>query len=58
MLSVCYPCIMLLFFTYCSVVWDSISESLEIKLQKLQNRATQVITIAFYLKSSLLILGK
>ena len=35
-------------FTYCSVVWDSIDQTLADKLQKLQNRAARIITSAPY----------
>ena len=31
-------------FDYCSVVWDGLSQQLNHKLQKLQNRAVRVIT--------------
>ena len=44
------------YFLYCSIVWDYISDSLESKLQKLQNRAARIITKSSYLKSSSLIL--
>ena len=36
------------YFTYCSVVWDSIDKTLADKLQKLQNRAARIITSASY----------
>ena len=44
------------YFLYCSIVWDYISDSLESKLQKWQNRSARIITKSSYLKSSSLIL--
>ena len=38
------------YFTYCYLVWDSISETLVDSHQKLQNRAARVITGASYSK--------
>ena len=35
-------------FDYCSVVWDGLSQQLNEKLQKLQNRAARVITKSSY----------
>ena len=45
--SIIEPC-----FTYCCIVWDSISETQTVNLQKLQNRAAQIITGASYLQRS------
>ena len=38
-----------LYFDYCSIVWEDIRDRLIDKLQKLQNRATRIITGADYL---------
>ena len=40
------------YFTYCCIVWDSISETQIVNLQKLQNRAARIITGASYLQRS------
>ena len=40
------------YFTYCSIVWDSIGQTLEDSLQKLQKRAARVIIGASYSKHS------
>ena len=40
------------YFTYCCIVRDSIGETLVHSLQKLQNRAARVITVASYSKHS------
>ena len=40
------------YFTYCSIVWDSIGQTLEDSLQKWQNRAARVIIGASYSKHS------
>lgn len=47
-----YRSIIELFFTYCYIVWDSISETQIVNLQKLQNRAARIITGASYLQRS------
>ena len=39
-----YNAIVLSHFDYCSLVWDNCCEHLTDKLQKLQNRATRIIT--------------
>ena len=39
-----YNALILTYFDYCSPVWDSLSGYLSDKLQKLQNRAAEVIT--------------
>ena len=39
-------------FTYCCIVWDTISETQIVNLQKLQNRAARIITGASYLQRS------
>ena len=41
-----------LYFTYCCIVWDSISETQIVYFQKLQNRAAWIITVASYLQTS------
>ena len=33
---------------YCSIVWDTLSDGLKQKLQKLQNRAARIITKSSY----------
>jgi len=43
-----YKAIVEPYFDYCSIVWDNISDRLTDKLQKLQNRAARVITVADY----------
>ena len=40
------------YFTYCCIVWDSISETQTVNLQKLQNRAARIITGASYSQRS------
>ena len=47
-----YRSIILTYFTYCCIVWDSIDNTKIAKLQKLQNRAARIITGASYLKRS------
>ena len=51
-LIIVYRSIVEFYFTYCYLVWDSISETLVDSHQKLQNRAARVITGASYLKHS------
>ena len=51
-LIVIYRSIIEPYLTYCCVVWDSISETQIVNLQKLQNCAARIITGAFYLKRS------
>ena len=46
------------YFIYFSIVWDSLSDTLEKQLQILQNRAARIITGAPLLKSSSLILAE
>ena len=45
--SIIEPC-----FTYCCIVWDSISETQIVNLQKLQNRTARIITGASCLQRS------
>ena len=40
------------YFTYCCIVWDNISETQIVNLQKLQNRAARIITGSYLQKSS------
>ena len=40
------------YFTYCCIVWDSVSETQISNLQKLQNRAARIITGASSLQIS------
>ena len=40
------------YFTYCCIVWDSISGTEIVNLQKLQNRAARIITGASHLQRS------
>ena len=40
------------YFTYCCIVWDSVSETQIVNLQKLQNHSAQIITGASYLQRS------
>ena len=40
------------YFTYCCIVWDSISETQIVNLKKLQNCAARIITGASYLQRS------
>ena len=40
------------YFTYCCIVWDNISETQIVNLQKLQNRGARIITGASYLQRS------
>ena len=40
------------YFTFCCIVWDSISETQTVNLQKLQNRAARIITGASYSQRS------
>ena len=47
-----YRSIVVPYFTYCCIVWDSIGETLVESLQKLQNRAACVITGDSYSKYS------
>ena len=47
-----YNAIILSHFDYCSLVWDVCADYLLKKLQKLQNRAAQVITGSSYERSS------
>ena len=47
-----YNAIILSHFDYCSLVWDECADYLLKKLQKLQNRAAQVITGSSYERSS------
>ena len=51
-LIVIYRSIIEPYFTYCCIVWDSISETQIANLQKLQNRAARIITGASYLQRS------
>ena len=51
-LIVIYRSIIEPYFTYCCIVWDSISETQIANLQKLQNRAARIITAASYLQRS------
>ena len=51
-LIVIYRSIIEPYFTYCCIVWDSISETQIVNLQKLQNRAARIITGASYLQRS------
>ena len=51
-LIVIYRSIIEPYFTYCCIVWDSISETQIANLQKLQNRAARLITGASYLQRS------
>ena len=44
------------YFTYCCIVWDNISETHFVNLQKLQNRAARIITGASYLQRSIEVL--
>ena len=40
------------YFTNCCIVWDGISETQIVNLQKLQNRASRIITGASYFQRS------
>ena len=51
-MSLIYRSIIEPYFTYCCIVWDSISETQIANLQKLQNRAARIITGASYLQKS------
>ena len=47
-----YRWIVELYFTYCSIVWDSMGQTLESNFQNLQNRAARVTMGASYSKHS------
>ena len=51
-----YRAIIKPYFIFCSIVWDSISDTLENRLQILQNRAARIITEASSSKLSSFIL--
>ena len=51
-LKVMYNAFLLPHFDYCALVWNNCSNSLQIKLQKLQNKAGRIITGDCYKSAS------
>ena len=51
-LKVMYNAFVLQHFDYCALVWNNCSNSLQIKLQKLQNKAGRIITGDCYKSAS------